>query len=489
MKKVLSVLFIFLAVFATAQEKNYAPTLVAPAANAIDQKVNALLDWNPVSGGIQYQVNIDSSAVFSNPQTAVVQFSAWQASYLLFSTPYYWRVRSIDVNSDTSAWSAVRSFTTASSPVLLTPANNFKYGAVQQTLKWKTMSGVDSYQCQFDTSASFSSPFLHLAATTDTTYTAAPLFYGDTIFWRIRAIHINDTSSWCSYRLFGTRGLVNLLVPSDSLVDFHPVDSVVFESVYGTSKYEFEFDTDPLFSAPSIVKLDSSVIFIGKYPSNTMDTTARGAADTIKFGLDYHWRVRLINSIDTSVWSNSFLVSTIDKVALASPVDAAVDVPVTSSFFWNEIRGSLYYILEYDTSATFANVTKVNVSDTSFTPATNLFSQKDYYWKVRSVTSSDTSDVSEVNTFTTYYGVGVEENTVGTWSVYPNPTNGVFQLNIESATSARVEILNLLGDVVYSQNNLSNGSNTIYIENLNDGIYMMRLYIDSKLFTSRIVKK
>lgn len=489
MKKVLSVLFIFLAVFATAQEKIYAPTLVAPAANAIDQKVNALLDWNPVSGGIKYQVNLDTSAVFSNPQVAVVQFSAWQASYLLFTTPYYWRVRAIDVNSDTSAWSAVRSFTTASSPVLLTPANHFKSGAVKQLLKWKTMSGVDSYQCQFDTTTSFSSPFLHTGSTTDTTFTAEPLFYGDSIFWRIRAIHINDTSSWCSYRIFGTRSLVELLLPEDSLTDFHPVDSIVFESILGTSKYEVEFDTDPLFSAPSILKLDSSVIFIGKYPFTSSDTTARGAADTLLFGRDYHWRVRLINSIDTSVWSNSFLVSTIEKVALASPVDASVDVPVTSSFFWNEIRGSLYYILEYDTSATFATVTKVNVSDTSFTPAAHLFSQKDYYWKVRSVTSSDTSDVSDVNTFTTYFGVGVEENAVGSWSVYPNPTNGVFQLNIESATSARIEILNLLGDVVYSQNNLSNGSNTIYIENLNDGIYMMRLYLDSKLYTSRIVKK
>ena len=129
MKKVLSVLFIFLAVFATAQEKNYAPTLIAPANNAIDQNVNALLDWNPVSGGVKYQVNIDTSSVFSNPQSAIVQFSAWETSYLLFSTPYYWRVRSIDANSDTSAWSTVAKFTTVSSPILDSHINSFKYGS------------------------------------------------------------------------------------------------------------------------------------------------------------------------------------------------------------------------------------------------------------------------------------------------------------------------------------------------------------------------
>ncbi|MPM08166.1 hypothetical protein SDC9_54478 [bioreactor metagenome] len=49
--------------------------------------------------------------------------------------------------------------------------------------------------------------------------------------------------------------------------------------------------------------------------------------------------------------------------------------------------------------------------------------------------------------------------------------------------------MNLLGDVVYSQSNLQNGTNVVSIENLNDGIYMMRLYLNDKLYTSRIVKK
>ena len=88
MKKILSAFFILLAVSVSAQDRIYAPTLAAPANSAVNLPIDVLLDWNPVSTATQYEVNLDTSASFSNPQNAIVAYSAWQSSYLLFGQVY-----------------------------------------------------------------------------------------------------------------------------------------------------------------------------------------------------------------------------------------------------------------------------------------------------------------------------------------------------------------------------------------------------------------
>lgn len=490
MKKFLSALFILMAVSVSAQEKIYAPTLTAPADAAVNQKIDALLDWNPVAAAVKYEVNLDTSASFTNPQDVVVNYSAWQSSLLLFGTTYYWRVRAIDANDVISSWSVVRSFTTSAAPSPLWPAPNSHDASLCPQLKWTLMSNVTKYECQFDSSLTFASPWFKSALVDSTNY--FHVFgndYGEKYYYRVRAIHIYDTSDWCSPVAFFTRDSVAFhpTSPLDADTAIHPVDSIRVRGIYGTNSYEVQFSVDSVFTAPQIFHWDSTAMWI-KFSSGAYDTIARGPMDTIPFGT-FYYRVRLMTDDDTTKWTAVRSLSTVKKVKMLAPADGATAVDPATSFSWEAIRGAAYYILEYDTVPAFTNVTKVDVVGTSYTPAAQLFSQTNYYWRVRCVTNSDTTDLYDDFYFKTFWGVGVEENEVATWSVYPNPTSGVFYLNLESASSARIEILNLLGDVVYSQNSLANGSNTIHIDNLNDGIYMMRLYVDGKLYTSRVVKK
>ncbi|HBG71162.1 MAG: hypothetical protein A2W93_12530 [Bacteroidetes bacterium GWF2_43_63] len=491
MKKILSALLILIAVSVSAQEKIYAPTLSTPANNAVNQVVNVLLDWNPVAAAVKYEVNLDTSATFSNPQDTVVIYSAWQSSVLLFGTTYYWRVRAIDANDVISNWSIVRSFNTVAAPTTLWPAAGSKTASLDPLLKWNAMSGVTKYECQFDSAATFDSPWFRSGIVeNDTKFQVYDNYYGDNYYYRVRGIHVNDTSNWSVAVGFMTRDSVAFYStsPANNAIDIHPADTLRIKSIVGTEKYEINFDTDPTFTAPIVFYWDSAAMFIKLVSGITYDTLARGAIDTIPFGT-FNYRLRLITDGDTSKWTAVRTLSTVNKVTMLTPADDATEVDPATAFTWESIRGAAYYILEYDTVPAFTNITKVNVAGTSYTPTTHLVSQTNYYWRVRCVTHADTTDMYDEFHFKTYWGVGVEESPVETWSVYPNPTNGVFHLNIESASVAKVEILNLLGDVVYFQNNLPNGSNTISIENLNDGIYMMRLYMDDKLYTSRIVKK
>lgn len=491
MKKILSALFIFAALAVSAQDKIYAPTLTAPANAAINQAVNVLLDWNPVSGGVSYEVNLDTSATFSNPQVVTVQYSAWQTSELLFGVTYYWRVRAKDASSVNSAWSQVRSFNSIASPTGTSPAMSSMYACLQPVLTWNSLAGVSMYECEFDSVNTFDSPYLKSEVVSNTNkFQVFENKFGEEYFYRVRGMHANDTSAWSPVISFYTRDSTTYSASSiaDLATDIHPVDTIRLKGIVGAKGYEIYFDTDPLFSAPIVFKWDSLAINVRFINPASNDTSARGAMDTIPFGT-YYYKVRLLTTGDTSKWTSVRSLTTVSKVELTSPADDEADVLVYNDFSWKAIRGAWYYILEYGTDPTFATTTKVNVFGTTYSPATNFLSQTDYYWRVRCVTVSDTTDTGDEYHFKTYFGVGVEENTAGTWSVYPNPTTGVFYLNLESSDNARLEVLNVIGDVVLSQNNLVNGTNTVSIDGLNDGIYMMRLYMNDKVYTSRIVKK
>ncbi len=483
MKRIFTLFFVLFAVSVFAQEKIYAPTLTSPANAAVNQIVNVTLDWGPVAGAVKYQVHLDTSASFTNPQVVIAPYSAWQSALLLFGETYNWRVRAIDAADDTSAWSATWTFTVVSKPTLDTPSDSASKEPVITALKWLTMSGVASYQAQFDSVNTFNSGFLKEDEMTTTNWSTTNNWYGDMYYWRVRGINGTDTSDWSLIRCLTTKDSIGLKFPADGATNVHPTDTLKIYSIYGTTGYQFAFDTDPAFSAPLYFDWDSSALVI--IPG---DTSAKGPMDTIPFGT-FYYKVRLYNNVDTSKWSNVRSLSTVDKVTLSAPADDATNVVVTTNFSWTEIRGTKYYVLEYDTSAAFTAPTKVNVTGLSYDPPTNLLSQTDYYWRVRAVTERDTTPVWDEYHFKTYFGVGIDENSAVSYSVYPNPTSGIFNVTIESASSARLEILNVLGDVVLSQDNLVNGVNTISMSSLNNGVYMLRLYIDGNMSTSRIIKK
>jgi hypothetical protein len=78
-------------------------------------------------------------------------------------------------------------------------------------------------------------------------------------------------------------------------------------------------------------------------------------------------------------------------------------------------------------------------------------------------------------------------------SVIPNPNNGVFELNIqnnEENTDAKLIIVNMIGQVVYSKNMaLEAGESTqaISLENINSGVYFVRIQLREKMIERKIV--
>ena len=81
-------------------------------------------------------------------------------------------------------------------------------------------------------------------------------------------------------------------------------------------------------------------------------------------------------------------------------------------------------------------------------------------------------------------GNGVAENT-RTFSIYPNPATTVLNVNAEGYNT--LEIVNLLGQTVYTANATSNMQ--INVSNLNNGVYFVRMNGENGTATQKFIKK
>ncbi len=71
-------------------------------------------------------------------------------------------------------------------------------------------------------------------------------------------------------------------------------------------------------------------------------------------------------------------------------------------------------------------------------------------------------------------------------SIYPNPTSGLLNITTTAAT-ATIEVYNLMGQNVMSKT-LTNGTNTIDISNLSNGVYTIHVMQNNALTVGKIIK-
>ena len=74
-------------------------------------------------------------------------------------------------------------------------------------------------------------------------------------------------------------------------------------------------------------------------------------------------------------------------------------------------------------------------------------------------------------------------------SIYPNPTNGLFQIQSEKLNIKTIEVINVLGEKVYrlDANKIFNHSGTIDLSSSPDGIYFVRVQTDKCMVSKKVV--
>ena len=106
--------------------------------------------------------------------------------------------------------------------------------------------------------------------------------------------------------------------------------------------------------------------------------------------------------------------------------------------------------------------------------------------KAIAVKNADTSDVA-VGEY--IYAVGINEaEELAKIAVYPNPTVSVVNVATGSLKTTQYDIINLNGQLIYTETSVKNGDFQVSMENYPAGVYFLRIFTDKGIAVKKISK-
>lgn len=492
MKKILFTAFsiIFIAVLSIGQSRIDTPELLGPDDEDTEVMPDALLNWTAVLNATGYHVVVSENENLNNPIVdEEITLTAYQNEYLLFNKTYYWRVRAVE-GGDFSPWSDTRSFTTFTILELTDPDDGEDGLEALVELEWEdkyngnVLSGFDAYQLQVDLNLETLTNGdpewnLFIEEGNGFSYDLNYTYYGDTMYWRMRIVHPNDTCPWTEPFSFITDNEIELDKPNNGSTDTDLEFFIEWDEFDGTSEYEYQVHITPSFGGSLTYFVDSTEVPV----------------PTLMYGTEYFWRVRGKNLRDTTEWCEPWSFVTANTVMLSEPLNMVDSVVVNPTLGWEPIEGSTTYDVQYGTDSTFAETTSVNIGSTFLNIGTSLEEGTKYFWRVRAAATQDTSSYSEPWSFTTIGPIGIEEylNTESV-SIYPNPAVDKATLTITARKSgdATYSITDLTGqEIQRGMISLTTGENSLQldVEGMAKGIYLVNLNIQENMLTRKLIIK
>ncbi len=410
-----------------------APTLNSPADGYVyPNTVKPLLKINSVSGASYYLFHWSEDSTFAtySSYTMSSSYTSLNVNGLKFGTTYYWRVYAITANyADTSAASAVRSFTTTDAPTITAPTDGIVLtNSIAPTIKWTEIVGATKYIYQCDTSMSFNSPLLRNYTTDYNSAGQYPLnlHFGKTYYVRMKATNTNesDTSAWSAVRSFTTSDSITLVSFNDTSLtaNYFTRQTLSWTPYKGVTQYILQLDTTPCFNSPVLLQFN--------HTSSSTSTTANQSViiNNMLYGTMHYWRVCAVNynGADTSSWSSTWQFHTTDFVGNTDNTlnnsDSTRNYYTRQTLKWRNNRGSTKYILQLDTTPNFnSHLLRVIYTTNAIDNTTNELSTKVYnmlygtmyYYRVCAINNApDTSGWSATWQFHTINKVFSTSNTI-----------------------------------------------------------------------------
>lgn len=446
-------------------------SLVSP--NTTGLPVGVTFDWRSLPGVNFYQFEIDSNRSFLSPELKRVTKTYINSSStnsdtehsiegLLFNTQYFWRVRAYNL-VDTSAWSEVFSITTDAVITLSNPINRALTPAAVN-LDWNSYRGSSFYDYQLDTSASFNSALLVSGTknyintsnvNSDTEQRVSQLLYGKNYYWRVRPRHLRNTGSWSAINQFDVQNQVALVSPNIGTVNTGGNLSLDWASLDGSLFYQVQWSKDSRF----LVGVNSATKNFINSSSSNQDT--EHSLTNLPSGV-WWWRVRAYHSSDTTEWSDGWWFSTNSStpaiptnIILISPNDGATNLPLNTSFSWNQATNADAYEIQVATDVAFSNTTFIDtVTSLNTIPALDF--NTNYFWRVRGLNTSQffAGNWSTIRSFTTRPNFRLEK------PLLVSPVAGANQLpkdisfSWSSVTNATEYLLIIDGNSTFTQSPL-----------------------------------
>ena len=173
------------------------------------------------------------------------------------------------------------------------------------------------------------------------------------------------------------------------------------------------------------------------------------------------------------------------SLSASTSADGIGSLTVTTQQFYTgnsgtfnlRVNGNIVGTIPYSTTSVTTTIPEINIAGDvtiSITDNSNLNET------TKSRVAFD--DLS----WTCYSGLGLETLSQKDFKIYPNPSNGDFNIIFDNSDGAHsIEIFSLLGQKVFEKNNIQ--SSSISVTNLQKGTYLIKVTKDSKSRTEKII--
>jgi hypothetical protein len=386
--------------FRTQDPVPESPVPTSPSDKATDQSLSTTVQWNSVTYATNYRVELSNDSLFSTTlldSTLSNSQTFMTLPDLDYDVKYFWRVYASNATGESAA-SSSRSFTTEDGlpdvPQLTSPLNNATDLDTLVSFHWNASNDAEAYEIQVATDSEFNSLFFEdsLSATMveNIKFEFASMYY-----WRVRAVNSVGESAWTSARTFTVREqepeIPLLLLPADDQLDVDTLTTFVWNNADRANSYTFQLSTDSLFGS----------LFFDVITSDTSENVGG-----MEFQEKYFWRVKSSNSAGESEYStvSSFTVKAEDASVpeLLSPANNVQNSELSPDFVWSAAQGATKYEFQLSSILDFSSLTEnQTLTDTTYSLNFDLGYETQYYWRVRGIGVSDTSDWSPVFNFST----------------------------------------------------------------------------------------
>ncbi len=375
--------------------------------------------WQGVGGATQYTIQIASDNMFRKMvlSKSVSTTKHLPTSDLPQDKPLFWRIQA-KTTYVSSTWSEMGSFTSGnppSVPGLLKPANKAITSDYSPLFDWSNSNvpiGVtfDYYQIQVALASdpNFETPVINepITGISNSTFTPTSDLASNSLFyWRVRSFSDSgDYSAWSS--VFSFRTAVKpptLTSPTEgsTLTSLRPTFEWEDEDAAGITSYSLQVSRYANFSSPLINK---SLAALEYTPSSDLPKNIK-----------LYWRVLAKSAYTSSIWSGgSFTSGNPPSVpGLLKPANKAITsdysplfdwsnstVPIGVTFDHYQLQVALASDPNFETPVINEPIT--GISNSTFTPTTDLASNSLFYWRVRSW-STDDIDTAHISSWSSVF--------------------------------------------------------------------------------------
>ncbi|PLX14145.1 MAG: hypothetical protein C0597_10470 [Marinilabiliales bacterium] len=231
---------------------------------------------------------------------------------------------------------------------------------------------------------------------------------------------------------------------------------------------------------------------IGALESDNEGTINATIPANIPSGTKYRVRVKSSNPVYVSSASNEFEIN-LDDVNPTVNLSSIESGTTTASIFDMNIVFSekVYGFEQTDISITNASIT--DFDDTSspnyvveISPSASGIITVNIPENV-ATDSIGNPNMAAAQWTITYTPTNIELLKEYGISIYPNPSDGKFRVDIAKSNATQISVIDISGRVIYSENLLRKYSSEIDLSRFSKGVYVLKMKVDNQEITSKVI--